>query len=262
MEKIIKFLKGFQKSDSIPFSCPFCHEKSLSLLEESWYEHDKSKYSPTTDHLSPEECVEYIYTSVYQCKTKSCEQKVISSGIGYVDIEYDYGDCDEYGRPIQKYYNLYKPLFFLPTLYFFDIPKNTPRSIHDQLVHSFSLFPQSPSAAANCVRTSVEELLDLHNIPAKYDNGSRISLGNRIKDEIPKCSQLHILKDCIEAIKWLGNAGSHEFICTDDVIDAYEMMVFVLNELYSNKQIILDKVKKINELKGPLNRQARNQLKK
>ncbi len=55
------------------------------------------------------------------------------------------------------------------------------------------------------------------------------------------------------AIKWLGNAGSHcgDKMTFDDVFDGYDMLSFILDELYDNKHEHVKKLaKKINKKKG------------
>ncbi len=56
------------------------------------------------------------------------------------------------------------------------------------------------------------------------------------------------------AIKWLGNAGSHSLdeVSFDDVMDAYELISHVLDELYlSRKKKLSALAKKVNKRKGP-----------
>ena len=64
------------------------------------------------------------------------------------------------------------------------------------------------------------------------------------------------LKDLILAIKWLGNAGTHDGgakVTLDDVMDAYELTDHILQEVYSPKLAKLHKLaKKVNKQKGPV----------
>ena len=64
------------------------------------------------------------------------------------------------------------------------------------------------------------------------------------------------LKDLIVAIKWLGNAGSHDDgtdVTLDDVMDSYELTEHILQEVYAPKLTKLHKLaKKVNKKKGPV----------
>jgi len=56
------------------------------------------------------------------------------------------------------------------------------------------------------------------------------------------------------AIKWLGNAGSHAegAVTLDDVMDAYDLIDHVLQELYTQKARKAKALAKlINKKKGP-----------
>lgn len=58
----------------------------------------------------------------------------------------------------------------------------------------------------------------------------------------------------ILAIKWLGNAGSHSRskISFDDVLDAYEFLEHILQEVYVQKTKKLKaRAKEVNKKKGP-----------
>ena len=59
--------------------------------------------------------------------------------------------------------------------------------------------------------------------------------------------------DVLLAAKWLGNSGSHAgAIERDDVLDAFEMIEFVLENRYGTaKAELMAKVKAVNESKGP-----------
>jgi hypothetical protein len=63
------------------------------------------------------------------------------------------------------------------------------------------------------------------------------------------------LKDLVLAIKWLGNAASHDGkseVTVDDVMDSYELMEHILSEVYAPKLSKLKKLaKKVNRKKGP-----------
>lgn len=62
------------------------------------------------------------------------------------------------------------------------------------------------------------------------------------------------LKELLLAIKWLGNAGSHADspISIDDVMDAYQLIDHVLQELYVQKGKKAKALAKlINKKKGP-----------
>ncbi|UBI32352.1 DUF4145 domain-containing protein (plasmid) [Acinetobacter variabilis] len=78
----------------------------------------------------------------------------------------------------------------------------------------------------------------------------------RIEQDVPTHVILSPYKDYLMAIKWLGNSGSHDLeeITLQDIMDVYEIMEFVLRNLYGNVQNTLQKAQLINQKKGPLTR--------
>ena len=63
------------------------------------------------------------------------------------------------------------------------------------------------------------------------------------------------LKELLTAVKWLGNAGSHEgsIVVRRDVCDAYDLLEYVLTEIYEGKARKLKEIAvAINKQKGPL----------
>ena len=168
-----------------------------------------------------------------------CGEVVACTGHAGVDIDYD-----DFSQP-NEYYTYYKPLFFYPNLKLITIPEDTPDNIKKLLNKSFELFFTSPSAAANLVRVSIEEILTNQGVE-KINN-----LHRRI-EKLPKKHES--LKTKFFALKWLGNAGSHsgDSITDDDAMDAYELVEDLLLKIYSSKDDELNMLaNKINTLKGP-----------
>jgi hypothetical protein len=162
---------------------------------------------------------------------------------------------DSDGEGDMEYEEYYRPLFFHPHLMLIDIPKGSPDSVATPLKESFRLFFSAPSAASNNVRIAIEELLtDLNVRRFETSKGKRrfIPLHRRITLLPGKFSHL---KDLLIAIKWLGNAGSHSNgkITIDDVMDSYDLIEHILQDIYaSNSKKLVALAKRVNKKKGPL----------
>ena len=248
-----KLLKLPFSPDSSPdWICPTC-SKGLLRIKENSFIHEEARHSREAhDHPAWEpEWIRSVYTCLLICSNEKCREVVASSGTGSVDwdiIE------DEYGQQDQVYSDFFIPKFFEPHLNIFPIPKDCPASVVALLNESFKLFFSSPSAAANNVRAAIEELLTELKIKRfTTANGKRrfISLHQRIGLLPAKYAQF---KDMILAIKWLGNAGSHGHgeVTADDVMDSYELIEHILQEIYEPKVKKLKALaKKVNKKKGP-----------
>jgi hypothetical protein len=136
-----------------------------------------------------------------------------------------------------------------------DIPSKCPEAAAGHLLDSFALFFADPGAALNSARTAVEAVLtDLGVKRFIVAKGKRkpINLHQRIQLLPAKYKEL---ADMLLAVKWLGNAGSHDGDKPSiaDVRVTYDLLEHVLSEIYEKKTGKLKAVaKKINKKKGPL----------
>ncbi|MCC6246009.1 MAG: DUF4145 domain-containing protein [Gemmatimonadaceae bacterium] len=125
-----------------------------------------------------------------------------------------------------------------------------------QVNRSFSLYWSDAKACGNAIRCAVEELLTAQRVnksagkPKPGKHRQMLSLHKRI-ELFAKAKP--DLGDKLLAIKWIGNAGSHvDPLKKDDLLDAYEIMAFVLDELYVQRSVHVGAlVRAINRNKGP-----------
>ena len=156
------------------------------------------------------------------------------------------GAVDSDGQAYPEDYLAYHPHFTLPALPLFTIPKGTPTTVMTSLNAGFSLALCDPNAAANQLRKAVECLLNELGVP------KNTALGKRIKN---LASPYDALKHELEAVKWLGNEGSHGTgINQEHMLVGYAIMEKCLLHLYDG---LHQKVQAINQHKGPVPRERR-----
>lgn len=233
------------------WNCPKC-EKGILKLKKETFAQEEPNHSRNHQHDAWEpEWIEYVYSCLFYCSNTSCREVVASTGTGGVDWDVDY---DEHGNQEQVWSDYFRPKFFEPPLKIITIPTDCPESVKTPLIESFRLLFSSPSASANNIRIALEHLLNELKITRyKLVAGKRriVSLHERIS-KIP--AKYDELKDLMLAVKWLGNAGSHDndSMTLDDVFDAYEMTEHVLHEIYETKKKKLKALAKmVNKKKGP-----------
>ena len=241
----------FRRGNVPSWICPTCKKGIIKIIPNAFNQEERALSRQARGHEDWEpEWVEYVYSCLLRCSNDACNEIVASSGIGCFDWEPDQD------RHEQKWFDYFYVKYFVPHLQLIEIPKNTPEEIVHEMNQSFKLFFCNPSSSLNHIRIAVELILTDFKIK-KYiivrKKRHFISLHKRI-DLLP--SKFEHLKEELVAIKWLGNAGSHSHkeITIDDVMDAYEIMEFVLKELYEKKAKAVKKLaKKINKNKGPKN---------
>lgn len=243
-------------ADQLPdWTCPACQKAILVLSQDSFHftETAASSRAHQDDNWEPE-WIEYVYTCQLKCPNSACGELVVSCGNGSVDC---YEGYDDDGYPVQMWADRFTPKFFYPNLKMFKIPSKTPDGVVDELDQSFTLLFANPSSASNHVRIAVEDILTALRVKRyRVIRGSRrvISLHERITLMPTKYDGIRGL---LLAVKWLGNAGSHsaQSVTLDDVLDAYEIMEVILEELYATrKRAATSLAKMINRKRGPKSR--------
>lgn len=237
------------KEDMSKWQCPTCNHGYLQLIEDKFAKQYNSEtvINYNEDWFEPPEMITYTFTSILLCSNPSCKEAVTSSGTGCVEQEqYSYEDS--------RYVEYFKPFFFYPSLNIFKIPNDTPEDVKKSIHSSFSLVFTNKSAAANQIRIALECLLTHLKVKrfiiTRSRKRKRLTLHDRI-DLLP--SKYQHVKELCTAIKWLGNSGSHssEELTFDNVFDGYDMISFLLDELYESKEKHAKQLaKKINAKKG------------
>ena len=246
------FKLPFSASGTTKYTCPTCSKGYLKVIPGTLHRQE-SKHSlsgHSHDAWEPE-WIEYVYSCLFECSNTVCKETIASAGIGSVTQYYGY-DAD--GRTEINYEDFFTPKYFSPHLKLFDIPKDIPPEVENEINKSFDLIFSDAASSANHIRVALEHLLTHLGIKRfTIIKGKRNFLALHKRIELIPSKYNHI-KDIIFAIKWLGNAGSHSNheVTFDDVLDSYELMQELLEEMFNNsreKAKALAKV--INKKKGP-----------
>jgi len=188
-----------------------------------------SKINIREDWCDPDQ-VEFIFMCMLECK--NCEETVVVTGTGRVWETHDENVSNQY-------YETFMPSFFQPPLNIISLPcdDKLPELVRASLEKSFPLFWYDFDACASRIRATLELLLDDIGIPRKLDEKvfRELSLHDRI-ETIPAepGSEQEEVKHMIMALKWMGNAGTHELegVQRKQVIHAYKMIEICLARLY------------------------------
>lgn len=223
------------------WQCPRCKIGTVFLTK------DSLTYLETIDSLRSHshedfdfEWIEYIFTAWAQCSNKLCNQAFAISGTGGVAPQYVSESEWEY-----KPYFSPKACHPMPDIIMF--PNKCPNEIKDELRAAFESFWSNPAACASRMRIALEYLMNYLSVPKqKQDsNGKLIDLNLHARIDAYAKNDLNIGAQ-IMALKWLGNAGSHEgSLNTTELLDAFEIMEHVLREVISGHSKRVDELAKI-----------------
>ncbi|HDC4684777.1 TPA: DUF4145 domain-containing protein [Enterobacter cloacae] len=229
-----KISAAFGQDLEVEWPCPACGQKTLQIDQESFKKNDslESRRLEEEEWFEPE-LVSRVFSCMARCTRVSCGEVVACVGEGGLDQDWN-------DRTHQlECYPWYKPRSFIPSLHPFIIPEKCPGVITDPLMASFSVYLSQPGSAANLIRISVERMLTAIDIPEHNNKQKRINLHQRIE---LLDGQYAPYMDTLMAIKFLGNAGSHTYdeVTTDDIEAAFEIMEYVVNDLFSGRKESID----------------------
>jgi hypothetical protein len=187
------------KFDVPEWQCPTCAKSMLRLVRESLHDLDdaSSVRNSNSESWDPGQDTG-VFSCLFKCQNNSCKETVSVCG------EFDTDRVGEYGDYEKRYY----PKMFFPAMLMMPIPKKCPENVADEIRAAFLLYWCDISGALNHLRKSVELIMGRMKIPkmTAASKSKPITLHQRI-DIFRKSDK--DLADRLEAIKWLGNFGSH-----------------------------------------------------
>lgn len=213
--------------DSWPYlPCGLCGRGQLSPEVETKESVATRKYR---DHEGWEpDWISGIFSGVLTCGNKGCGEH--STVIGEMKVDAKRTE----GRNWQEQYGTFLKIAVVhPPLPLIRFPEATPIEIRDRVSAASSILWSQPSAAANRLRAAVEELLSAKGVRKTADNSPKaIAKTGRKRRRLSTHERIEILRqsepviaDALEAVKWIGNEGSHEESLTcEDVLVGVQLL--------------------------------------
>ncbi len=231
------------------WSCSTCQKGKLLFDKKNVtiYETNESKKDRDSKDWEPYWITQH-FSGTITCNNPKCKE--VFTIAGKVNVEEDYDE--EHG---QSYTDCYYPEYIFPTLHIFKIPEDTSSEVEDAIILAFKVFWVDKSSCANTIRTAVEVILNdkkvLKTELTKKRTRRNLSLHERIELFQIKNSEV---ANYLMAIKWIGNAGSHEGeVTNEDLLDGFELLKHSLEKLYaSHDKEIAHLTKQINKRRKPL----------
>jgi hypothetical protein len=210
--------------------CPICATGTLKLVPNSLiiYETAQSKIGHADDEFDPE-WTDYRFTAWATCVNQKCKQKVAIAGKGGVQqVNSPEGwDWDDY----------FEPLFWHPMPPLFKVPESCPESVKESLAAAFALYASDRPASAGRLRMALEALMDHSKVKRWGRNQHNRLVELSLHARLAKFKlNSPLVGDHLMALKWLGNAGSHNSkLSRDDLLDAFEVFEHALVEIIEER---------------------------
>jgi len=237
-----------------PWACPTCERGQLASANNDVLTRETGP--SLRDHSHEEWDPDWVrerLAGFLTCNDPTCGDVFAISGTSGVTY---YTDEDIYGQVSQAIENELERKHVFPTPHMFQISGKCPDDVRALLISGFEIFWSDHDSCANKFRMAVEVLLKERKIatytkPKKGTKRRPLTLHARIDLFRKKDSDIGA---CLEAIKWLGNYGSHSNtgLSRDHVFDAADMLEHVVNNLYDKVPSPLLKANKINKKKRPV----------
>lgn len=239
-------LDGWIDEDDWPrVPCPTCNSGYLTERELKSF----ADASSTADQRHPSWEPDWLvgsFSGVMRCDNSDCREPVVVAGEWQVVINEGDPSRGQYGE-------LYRVRFVRPALKLIELPPRTPAKVRQGIDGASALLWASPSAAANRLRVAVEDLLT-----AKKVNKTVLTARGRRKrltahQRIDLFRQTHPdVADALEAVKWIGNDGSHdEGLTASQVLDGVQVLELAIKSLYDTADVELRRrIREINRNRG------------
>ncbi len=228
--------------------CPRCHQGTLEPVQRPKWPTLETAASSTARGERPDEWepdwIEERSVGFLKC-SRCLDPVALVADVSQVATNDD-GPGDPYGPA-------HTPRFLFPAPSIIDVPLEASGAVQEALTRAFSLYWYDPSSAGNSIRTAIEVMLDQLEIP----RGSNIKGKHRVRLSLHERLQRYAarepnLTETLMAVKWLGNAATHAALTHEDVLDAFELVDHVFDEVYRLRSKTLKKrAKEINRKKGP-----------
>lgn len=219
--------------EAIPaWPCPHCEhghvrpDKQSLRVEEPAY----SRQCHSEPWWEPEMAV-LRFSLLMQCLSHDCGEALFVIG----SAKYREGGYDDDGP---TYARSLWPHAVYPAPRIIDVPEETPEEVHREIRLAFQLFWTDPGACANRLRTSIERMLDdlqvARNGIDKRRKRIRLSLFLRI-ERLKQRKKFASHGDLLDAMRHVGNVGTHEDVDRRSVLAAFEIYEHLLAEIYGRR---------------------------
>lgn len=234
----------FSEKSFPSFPCPECYNGRLVLKKNSQdqvlvrtYEPKYSKAGRAHPDWEPDWEIQRFF-AVLECSVTNCGEVSVASGDIILIQEFD----EEIGR--WTYVYRLRPKSILPAPPIIRIGKKVPHEVSEHVKAAFGLFWSDLGAAANRLRSALERVMDHRGIKKYNRTGHRIpiSLAKRIEKYEAKYGDE--LSEVVDALRNVGNRGSHGTTSRTSVLGAFALFEHFLDKTYEKPEVEIGKIAK------------------
>lgn len=213
-------------------SSGFLRPATTSIIDLSQPQRDHPDWGP--------EWVKGYWTGESECTNQHCQHA--AALVGHMELREE----DLWGMGHFTWERFLRIRYVEPPLRLANLPSQCPVDVREQVEVASRIIWADAASAATRLRSAVELLLTTLGVATQTSKGKRSPLHQRI-DELRKTKPE--LADVIEAVKWIGNAGSHAEESTgEEVLKAVAMLEHAVALEYDTRGIdIASLAEQVNE---------------
>jgi hypothetical protein len=231
--------------------CPDCgsgHIRFEKPVEAESYESASAR-----NHLAFEpEWIHGTFAVLGECENPGCRQTVHGTGDYRVHYAKTSAPDDPFAQFAPPYSSYYRVVHLHPPMLLMPIPKSAPVEVREGVLRASRVVFADPGLAATALRATVERFLTIAGIAPTEPSGRFRNAHDRIKEWRDADTSRVQVADLFFAVKWLGNAGTHEDsdLTTVEVLDGASLLDEAFHRLYTGPDIDA-RAQTINTAKGP-----------
>jgi hypothetical protein len=232
-------------------ACPECQTGYIGFSSPDYHESHDSIASHDHPAFDPE-WISGTFVVQGRCENPECQQVVHGTGDYGVSYSKKSNQDDfEYGGPPYSRYStvthLHPPMLIMP------IPISAPDEVREGVLRASRVLFADPGLAATALRATVERFLTSEGTSATRPSGEFRNAHERINEWRDADPNRPPVADLFFAVKWLGNAGTHEDsdLTTMEVLDGARVLDEAFHRLFTGPNIEAH-ARSINAAKGPL----------
>lgn len=229
-------------------SCPACGSGYIAFEEPVTYPSQESRSLQDHPAFDPE-WVSGTFTVLGRCENQQCQQT--THGAGDYSVAYASEHVYEDGPSYSDYYVVGT---VYPASMLMSIPAAAPDAVRKGIQRASRVLFTDPGLAATALRSTVELFLTSQGISATKASGNGYRPADeRIREWSAADSTRPQIADLLFAVKWLGNAGTHEDsdLSAVEVLDGARVLDEAFHRLFTGPDI-QNHAQAINSAKGPV----------
>lgn len=230
--------------------CPKCQQGYISFAEPIEDESLESASMRELDLFDPE-WTNGTFSIRGECENVKCKQSIHGVGDFSVGISttFDPSDMECGGVP---YTGLYTLKHLHPPLLIMSTPTSAPAEVREGTLRASHVLFADPGLSATALRATVERFLTIEGISPVTSTNKFRSAHQRIQEWANAEATRPSVADLFFAVKWLGNAGTHEDsdLTAIEVLDGARILDEAFHRLFTGPNIEAH-ARSINEAEGP-----------